>query len=566
MATEITNELQSKILESLSLAYILIDRNKKPVLFNEKFNIYFAIDIDNKNYFFISDILERIEDVFKTGNDSAMFLNNFNTRTFKLNFSPIKSNEDETEYVLCTIIENNDKNNWQKEFNLLFEKVPCYISIVDRNFKVIRSNEKYRDTFGDHHSVFHTETSKKKAIENNVAPAAVTFNEGLEHVAYQVGQTKNGNKCHLIVNSAPLNQNLVMEIATDITELNQLQEQLHQAHDFYTELIEKLETAVIAVDDKGKVQIINEAARNVLNVKTNRKPNLNKIISLIPEDFFKEPDVNGVIINNKEIEIKSTNDVVVPYKVNAHEITNKKNSIGRVAFLQNISIIKKLEKEKNDAESQAISSTFKALEANTMQIIKNSSKDFDIFEQELLNSDKEKVMNAWKILKFKNHVTNEIIASFIQLSVGYIPDYSTLNLENLIENSLVDFKKWAEYENINLDYQLLGELTKMNTDIRMFQVLITTLFNNAIISARLNPENPEIKAKFENNGKYLAVEIHDNGPYAPVDSYDVSDLKQNKNIRYGMLTLNLLVNKCGGSVLSTASLYDGNKIKVMLPL
>ncbi len=566
MTELIKNELQQMVLETLKFAYALINIDKKPVLVNKMFSKYFEFNEKKNNYFLKSNIAERIEDVIKTGNDSAMFLNNNSPRSIKLNFTPIFSNDNVVEYVLCVVIDNNDKSNWQKEFNVLFEKVPCYISIVDKNLNIIRANDKYRDSFGDNHSVFHTEMSKKKAFENCIAPSVVTFNEGIEHVAYQVGQTKSGNKSHLIVNSVQMGTNLVMEIATDITELNQLQDQLNQAHDFYTELIENCKDGIIAIDDKGKVQILNNAARKILNIKTNRKPNLNRITNLIPADFFKEPDVNGVIINNKDVNIKIEHNQTIPLRVNAFEISNKKNSIGRVAYLQDMTSIAKLEQEKKAIETQAITETFKVLEDNTMQIIKNVYKDFDNFEKELLNSDKEQIMKAWDVFKFKNNVTNNIIAAFIELSVGYNPDYEKVNLVDLIESNIHSFQDWANYDKIQFSYELIGELKNMNTDVRMFKILITTLFNNGLLSAKLNPDNPELKAKFENNGKYLAVEVTDNGPYTQIENIDLLDFKQNKNERYGMLTINMLVNRCGGSILSTSSLYDGNKIKIVLPL
>lgn len=566
MANFTINELQERILKSFTFAYILLDENSNPVFKNDLFSKYFQLENDSANYFFIQDIKERIDDVFKTGNESAMFLNKPNGKSLKLNFTPVLSNKKQTEFVLCSIIENSDKSNWQKEFNLLFEKVPCYISIIDKNLKIIRSNDKYRDTFGDNHSVFHTEMSKKKAFDIGIAPSVIAFNEGIEHISYQVGQTKDSMKCHLIVNSIPINSNLVMEIANDITELNQLQEQLHQAHDFYNELIEKNKDGIIAIDDKGKVQILNESARKILNIKTNRKPNINKILNQIPADFFKEPDVNGVIIANKDILIKGDNDQSTPVRINAYEIANKKNSIGRVAYLQDMTQIANLEKEKKEIENQAISATFKVLEENTMQIIKNGLADFENFEKELFKNDKEKILKAWQVFKFKNYVTNEIIAAFIELSVGYTPSYERINLEEFLKENIKDFVNWANYDNIKFEFDMKGELNNINTDLRMFKILIKTLINNGLLSAKLNPENPYLHIKIENNSKYLAVEVHDNGPYSQIENIDLMDIQKNKNVRYGMLTLNLLVNRCGGSILSTSSLYDGNKIKIVLPL
>ena len=36
----------------------------------------------------------------------------------------------------------------RRECDLFFERVPCYVSIIDRDFRIIQTNEKFRETFG----------------------------------------------------------------------------------------------------------------------------------------------------------------------------------------------------------------------------------------------------------------------------------------------------------------------------------------------------------------------------------------------------------------------------------
>lgn len=90
------NEIRNKILESLTLAYILIDHKLNPLYYNKIFTEYFNLESKSNNYFFVKDIIERIDDVFKTGNESAVYINHNSNKTLKLNFTPILSDYNTT--------------------------------------------------------------------------------------------------------------------------------------------------------------------------------------------------------------------------------------------------------------------------------------------------------------------------------------------------------------------------------------------------------------------------------------------------------------------------------------
>lgn len=562
------NEIRNKILESLTLAYILIDHKLNPLYYNKIFTEYFNLESKSNNYFFVKDIIDRIDDVFKTGNESAVYINHNSNKTLKLNFTPILSDYNTTtEYVLCLISEDNNISNWQKEFNLLFEKVPNYISIIDKNFKIIRSNEKYRDTFGDNHSVFRTDTAKKRAIENNIAPAAVSFNEGIEHIAYQVAQTKSGMKCHLIVNSLPLSDNLVMEIATDITELNQLQEQLHQAHDFYTELIEKSRIGIIGIDEKGKVQIVNGKARAILDIKSNRKPSINQIVNHFPDDFFKEPDNNGVIIENLETEIKQEDNSKIPVRINSIEIMSKKNSIGRVAYIEDLTYIQKIKDEKRLAQNHAANSTFAIIKDKFQKNIDDNLDNFLNFEKELVSINNEDCIYAWHQFKFKYFIAKEISSTFMELMIGYAPNFQVTNIEELIRNEILNFTLWADNDKIKITIDKVGNLHNINTDPHLFRNLILILLKGSLLNSKKNTANPFIDFKIENNGKYLLLELIDNGPKVE-DKHitTITEIQEIDNLRYGMLMLNQIVQLCGGSILIQNNSENLNELKIVLPL
>jgi PAS domain S-box-containing protein len=571
MSIKLTEELKNSILESLNFAYALIDSEMNFISFNRIFSELFSVNKSEENTFLIDDVKFRINDVITTGNDSALNITLSNNKYYLINFTLIKDSN-KKKYVLCIISESTEKTIWQKEFNLLFEKSPNYICIIDRSFKIIRSNERYRDVFGDNHSFYQTEQSKKKALETGYIPSAVAFRENEEIVSTQVGFTKTGTKCNLIVNSIPLNYSdglvtLVMEISTDITELTNLQEQLNHVHEFYNELIENTSEGIIAVDNKGKVQIFNSAARNILGLQSSRKPSINKINDMIPEDFFKEPDLNGIIVSNKEISVKDSTGNVIPVRINAFEIKTKKNILGRVTYLNDMRLIKALEDEKIKAEKEAIITTFKSLENNTLQIFENERKALDKFEKSLHNSTKEDIEKNWVIMRNKFELTQHIVSTFIKLAKGYTPVFKKFNFEQLIDDITQLFLGIAEFDNIDFSYEKKGNLSNVLGDKDLFEILIKTLISNSLEAVTENKINPTVKVSFHNTGKYIQIDVFDNGAYLHPDILENNnkDKNLNKEFRFGMLTMSMLVKSCGGSIKAISSLSNGNTIQVVLP-
>lgn len=571
MSTKLTEELKNCILESLNFAYALVDSEMNFISFNRTFSELFSVNKGKENTFLIDDVIYRINDVLTTGNDSALNITLSNNRYYLINFTLIKDSN-KKKYVLCIISESTEKTVWQKEFNLLFEKSPNYICIIDRSFKIIRSNERYRDVFGDNHSFYQTEQSKKKAIETGYIPSAVAFRENEEIVSTQVGFTKTGTKCNLIVNSIPLNYSdgqvtLVMEISTDITELTNLQEQLNHVHEFYNELIENASEGIIAVDNKGKVQIFNSAARNILGLQSSRKPSINKINDMIPEDFFKEPDLNGIIVSNKEISVKDSTGNVIPVRMNAFQIKTKKNILGRVTYLKDMRLIKALEEEKIKAEKEAIITTFRSLENNTLQIFENERKALDKFERSLHTSTKEEIEKNWLIMRNKFELTQHIVTTFIKLAKGYTPIFKKFNFEDLIDNITQLFLGIAAFDNIDFSFEKKGDLSNVIGDKDLFEILIKTLISNSLEAVTENKINPIVKVSFQNTGKYIQIDVFDNGAYLHPDILENNnkDKNLNKEFRFGMLTISLLVKSCGGSIKAISSLSNGNTIQVVLP-
>lgn len=138
------------------------------------------------------------------------------------------------EYVVEMSRDIVETKNLQMEYQLLFERVPCYITVIDRNFKIVRANENFRETFGDVHGRQCYEVYKKRQTRCPNCPAAKTFKDGQVHHSVQAGVKKGGDTAHYRLTTSPLGRDVndvthVIEISNDITTTKKLEKEVIEA-------------------------------------------------------------------------------------------------------------------------------------------------------------------------------------------------------------------------------------------------------------------------------------------------------------------------------------------------
>jgi len=119
----------------------------------------------------------------------------------------------------------------QKKFKLLFEEVPCFISIQDKNLRIIEANRLHRETFGTAYGSMCYEIYKHRTSKCEPCIIEKTFKDGEIHTHEEVVTSKDGKSLNVMVFTAPIkdaNGNIekVIEMSADITPIRELQDKL----------------------------------------------------------------------------------------------------------------------------------------------------------------------------------------------------------------------------------------------------------------------------------------------------------------------------------------------------
>jgi PAS domain S-box-containing protein len=119
----------------------------------------------------------------------------------------------------------------RKLLRTLFDEVPCYLSLQDREFNVLDANRHFKEEFGNFAGDKCYEVYKHRTEPCLHCPVADTFADGRSHSSEEVVTSLDGDKHNVLVQTAPIRGTggkieSVLEISTDITEIRQLQDQL----------------------------------------------------------------------------------------------------------------------------------------------------------------------------------------------------------------------------------------------------------------------------------------------------------------------------------------------------
>ncbi len=141
----------------------------------------------------------------------------------------------------------------REEYRDLFQNVPCLVSVVDRDFRVVRHNRSYRDHFGRTSGRHCYEVNKGRSERCPVCPVDRTFNDGLPHYSEESGLTKDGLPIHWIVYTSPVRDKegrivAAMEMMVDITSRKELEKKLAASESRYQAIFDSTPGALFVLD------------------------------------------------------------------------------------------------------------------------------------------------------------------------------------------------------------------------------------------------------------------------------------------------------------------------------
>jgi PAS domain S-box-containing protein len=492
---------------------------------------------------------------------------------YVVHIAPLRDKAGNVPYVLEMTTDLTETRHWQRQYDLFFERVPCYVTVIGSDYRIVRANEKFRQKFGEVRGKYCYEVYKRRNSPCGQCPAAKTFEDGAEHTSRQVGVQQDGSPTHYVVTTTPLSRGNngvehVIEMATDITPIRELETKLQEAHQFYESLIRNAATGIIAVDTEGQPRIMNPAARQLLEWQRNRLPSQRRLHEMLPQDFFSSDLPERAV----ETRVRTAGGEYVPVRFSAIDMKARSRSRGRAAFLEDLSELRQLEAHMLEAERLgAVGQTVAGLAHTIKNLLMGLEGGMYMVDTGLRKGDADRIINGWGVLQRNFEKTTALVKDFLSFSKGRLPNLRPTDPNALVRDIVELYSDAAHRQGVELVFEPGEDVAKAPLDPEGMETSLTNLVSNGIdaVMMREEPGGRVVLRTVEDAGD-LVFEVADDG--CGMD-WEVKGkifttfftTKGGQGTGLGLLTTRKIVQEHGGRIDVESEPGKGTTFRIRLP-
>ena len=194
----------------------------------------------------------------------------------------------------------------QARYLQLFEEVPCFISIQDRDLRIVEANRLFCEAFGRHLGCKCYKVYKHREEECYPCIVKQTFDTGEVHLHEEVVTSQSGKQMNVLVSTMPLLNSdgkidHVIEMSTDITQIRQLQSKLTSTGLLISSISHGLKGLLSSLD--GGFYLVNTGLEKNDQNRVRKgweiaERNVNRIRSMVLDILYyakdREPDYQSI--------------------------------------------------------------------------------------------------------------------------------------------------------------------------------------------------------------------------------------------------------------------------------
>jgi histidine kinase len=479
-------------------------------------------------------------------------------------------------------------NEQRDEYQTLFERAPCLITVQDRNYKLLRYNNEFAKRFdpqpGEH--CYHAYKGQDQKCAN--CPVERTFEDGQTHYGEETGLNKDGTPVHWILRASPIKNAsgeivAAIEMSLDITQRKQLEDKLEESEKKYHEIFNNMPNPVFVLDlESLKILDCNESVKPVYGFdkdEINNRSFLDLFIEKDRDEYAAKLKTVSVI-NQAKQQNKNGKTLFVTIRISPSDYSGNK-----VLLVSTSDITKRLETEQQLIQASKMATlgemaTGVAHELNQPLSVIKTASSFSI--KKINKNEPIEAEILFNILtKIDNNVdrATKIINHMRQFARKSEMDLEKVQVNDILEKAFEIFSQQLKLRGIEVIWRIDKKLPRINADPgRMEQVFINLLLNaRDAIEDKWGNQEPQagqkkIILKTACDARNIICEVCDTGTGVPESISDkifepfFTTKEVGKGTGLGLSISYGIVNDCGGSIHVVPNKPEGACFVLKFPL
>jgi histidine kinase len=479
-------------------------------------------------------------------------------------------------------------NKQRNEYQALFERVPCIITVQDRDYRLIRYNREFSKKFNPRPGDYCYDAYKGRKQKCEICPVEQTFEDGRPHFSEERGLSRDGKPTHWIVNTAPIKNEsgevvAAMEMSLDVTHTKLLEEELAKSEKKYSAIFDNIPNPVFVLDmDTLEILDCNASVASVYGYQK-EKMILTSFLALFRKEernHYENLLKASPVINQARQFSANGEPLFVNIRISPSDYLG-----GKALLVTTSDITKRLEAEQQLIQASKMATlgemaTGVAHELNQpLSVIKTASRFFmrKIAKKEKIEDEILSTM-ATEIDSYVDRAT-KIINHMRQFGRQSEVSLEKVQVNSILARALEILGQQLKVRGVEVEWDLAPDLPLILADPdRLEQVFINLLINarDAIDekwqSQSHQKREKKITLKTRSDDSAITVEVTDTGPGIPASMLErifepfFTTKKVGQGTGLGLSISYGIIKDCKGSIQAVSRKDEGAGFMIKFPI
>jgi len=520
------NEMRARLIDEIPSGVMVIDPSLNVVDHNRAFQKCFGAARGRTCYSITRDCDEPCDDchalaVFRDGRSRTVEQTGVDARGrevhYLVNLTAVPAGAEDPKFVAAITTDLTAAKQLQDEYRALFEKVPCFVALINRDHRVVKGNELFRRTFGEPTGDKCYRLFKRRGKACRDCPVDRTFADGQSHMSHNMGMNREGKPVPYLVFTTPISRgdekvSHVMEMALDLTEHRELEQRLSQANVLRHALVENSLDSIVVFDDRQRIQLVNRATETLFGRTRDQLIGRKIPRRVVPKELHGvlSGKKSQVVLHETSISDEAGNSI--PVRLVGFALRPGGRFAGAALIAQDLREIKQLEHEKLEAERlAAVGQTVAGLAHGIKNILTGLEGGMYVTSSGLKKGDQDRVRQGWEMLERNMGRISDLTRSLLAFSRGEAIECREILPSEIAREVAELFRDSAAQYGIDVVADV-EEVASAWMDPEALHSCLANLVSNAIDACQISGEQGlEVRLRLREEGSDLIFEVVDNG-------------------------------------------------------
>jgi PAS domain S-box-containing protein len=396
-----------------------------------------------------------------------------------------------------------------------FEQLPCYVTVQDKDLRIVDANRKFENDFGDYSERYCYQVYKHRPTRCEICPVLHTFRDGVRRSSEELVRTLEGREVSVLVNTTPIRDGngdivAVMEMSTDITDIKALQKELRDSQDRYRLLFEEVPCYISIQDSDLRIIEANRLHRETFGTYYGCK--CFKVYKHREKACFpcvvKQTFEDGEIHRHEEV-VTSQDGRTINVMVTTAPIYNAESEIEAVMEMSaDITQIRALQ-----SKLSSIGLLISSLSHDLKGLLNGLDGGVYLVDTGLKKSDQERVEKGWEMVTRNVGQIRSAVLDILYYARDREPEWENVVADDVLADVFEIMKSKASEQGIEFVRDQDGVVGQFEADCKALRSLLVNLIDNSFDACRVDKskEQHRVTVGLRGTADHVIYEVSDNG-------------------------------------------------------